>query len=150
VHGNTPWHHRFLWMWYLRCLREFDLNYVYRWINVQEALSYGAKNVHVLKPYFIPWQDQPVVLSEVDKQRFDCDVVYVGHYDLTDAKSISGTLIRDCMSVYSVGELDKVLGDLSTLFGAMFRSTVQLCKGTVGKDVWLFSKLNRDTPRDAF
>ena len=27
THGNVPWHHHFLWFWYLRCLPIFDRNF---------------------------------------------------------------------------------------------------------------------------
>ena len=81
LHGNTPWHHQFLWIWYLTGLKYFNLNFMYRLINVQEALLFNAKNVHVLKPYFIPEQHHPVVLSGMEKERFSCDVVFVGHYE---------------------------------------------------------------------
>lgn len=81
AHGNAPWHHRFLWHWYKRCLPLFDINFFYRGINREEALARGAQNAQVLLPYFLPWQDRPLILNEKTDSHFRTDVVFAGHYE---------------------------------------------------------------------
>jgi spore maturation protein CgeB len=151
AHGNTPWHHRFLWTQYLRCLTVCDLNFVYRPVNVQDAINYGAKNVHVLKPYFIPEQNKPVELSKRDKQRFACDVVFVGHYEPDGREEYLRVLVNAGLHVRLFGGgywSSKVLGDLLSYFGDI--------SPVYGKDyakalcaarmcLSFLSKLNRDT-----
>ena len=151
VHGNTPWHHRFLWMWYLRCLKDFDLNFMYRLVNVQEAISFGARNGHVLMPYFIPEQHHPVVLSALDKKRFACDVVYVGHYEPDGREEYLGSLVRAGLHVRLFGGkywTKEVLGDLSPYFGDVFPVIGEdYTKALCGAKMCLafLSKMNRDT-----
>jgi len=137
VHGNTPWHHRFLWMWYLKSLKETDISLVYRPINVQEAISFGARNVHVL--------------SESDKERFGCDVVYVGHHEPDGREKYLRDLVHAGLGVRLFGGkywTRKVLGDLSSYFGEVFPVYGEdYAKALCGAKVCLafLSKLNRDT-----
>lgn len=151
IHGHTPWHHRFLWMWYLRCLKEFDINFMFRPANVQEAIYYGAKNVHVLKPYFIPEKHHPVVLSASDKERFDCDVVFVGHYEPDGREEYLRVLVDAGLHVRLFGGgywSKKVLGDLSPYFGDVLPANgEEYAKALCGAKICLsfLSKLNRDT-----
>jgi len=79
--GKVPWHHHWLWFWYLRCLPHYDRNYFFRKVNCREALEHGARHAEVLMPYFIPWRDRPVQLSSEDQLRFETDIVFAGHYE---------------------------------------------------------------------
>lgn len=151
AHGNTPWHHRFLWMWYLRCLKEYDCNFVYRPVNVQEAISYGARNVRVLKPYFIPGRNEPVELSETEKKRFACDVVFAGHYEPDGREKYLRALVNAGLHVRLfggkywtkevLGDLTPYFGDISPVYGEQY--TKALCGAKIC--LALLSKMNRDT-----
>lgn len=151
VHGNTPWHHRFLWMWYMRCLKDFNLNFVYRAVNVQEVISYGATDVHVLKPYFIPELHHPVVLSALDKERFYCDVVFVGHYEPDGRERYLRSLVKAGLHVRLFGSkywTKKALGDLFSYFGDVVPANDEdYAKALCGAKMCLafLSKMNRDT-----
>src|SRR5215813_10118555 len=94
AHRNAPWHHRFLWFWYLRALGMYDLNFVYRPVNLSEALTAGGKLVRLLKPYFVPWLHRPVELDETDQGRFECDVVFVGHYEPDGREAYLHALVK--------------------------------------------------------
>jgi glycosyltransferase involved in cell wall biosynthesis len=151
MHGNTPWHHHFLWMWYKRCLKDFDLNFMYRSVNVQEAVSFNAKNVHVLKPYFIPEQHHPVVLSEMDKERFSCDVVFIGHYEPDGREGYIAALVNAGLHVRLFGGgywTKAVLGGLSSYFGDVVPVIGEdYAKALCGAKLCLafLSKINRDS-----
>lgn len=81
AHGVVPWHHHFLWRLYLRTLPLVDLALVFRPVNVAEARSKGAPRSAVLMPYFLPERDRPLALSETEQSKYECDVVFAGHYE---------------------------------------------------------------------
>ena len=151
IHGNVPRHHHILWYWYLRSLKYFKLNIFYRQLNVAEATARGALHAHVLKPYFLPWQDRPVELNEEDKKRFACDVVFVGHYEADGREIHLKALAQSGLSVKLFGGgywTPKVLGDSYSYFAPI--SPVEgddYTKALCGAKVCLafLSRLNRDT-----
>lgn len=151
VHANVPWHHHFLWYWYLRCLPEFDLNYFYRQINCNEAIVYGASHAEVLMPYFLPWKDRPVDLSQSECQIFGTDVVFVGHYE-PDGREQSIQSLMDVgvqVKIWGGGYWNrKVLGDLYQRLQPIIPvEGDDYAKALCGAKVCLafLSKLNRDT-----
>ncbi len=151
VHGHTPWHHHFLWMWYLKCLHLFDVNFVNRPVNIREAASFGGKNVHVMKSYFIPEYHRPVPLSADDSARFSCDIVFAGHYEPDGREECLRVLVKAGVHVRLFGGVywtEKVLGDLASYFGtpAPVRGD-DYAKALCGAKICLsfLSKLNRDT-----
>jgi spore maturation protein CgeB len=148
---GAPWHHRYLWRWYLKGLREFDTNFVYRPINVSEAIAAGARNVEVLMPYFVPAVHHPVELDEADGERFGCDVVFVGHYEPDGREGYLAALVKAGLHVRLFGGgywTRDVLGDLTGYFGEIkavrrIEYTKALCGAKMC--VAFLSKLNRDT-----
>jgi len=81
VHDLAPWHHHWLWFWYLRCLPLFSKNFFYRHCNILEAKNIGAVHAGILMSYFIPSRNRPLHLTLADQLTFGADVVYVGHYE---------------------------------------------------------------------
>lgn len=69
-----------LWRNFLRSIPEFHLHFAYRQSNVEEFQKCGAREVHLLRSYFIPEDDFPLAESDRDR-RFECDVVFAGHYE---------------------------------------------------------------------
>ena len=151
THGNAPWHHYFLWFWYLRCIPFFGKNFFYRKINCEEAMSHGAKHAEVLLPYFMPWQDRPMKLTAAESQRFQTDVVFVGHYE-PDGRELSlrglaeaGIRVKLWGGAYWTSA---VLGDLyASLAPIITAEGDNYAKALSGAKVCLcfLSKLNRDT-----
>lgn len=151
AHGNVPWHHHALWFWYLRCLRQFDLNFFYRRVNCQEAIALGARHSEVLLPYFIPWQDRAAELSPDEEIRFGTDVVFVGHYE-PDGREHSIRALIDAGVVVKIwgGHYwsREVLGDLYDRMQPIVPAEGDdYAKALCGAKVCLafLSKLNRDT-----
>lgn len=150
-HDKGPWHHRFLWHWYLKSLKEYDVNFVYRTVNINEAVSFGARNVHVLKPYFIPGQDDPVELSDAEKRKSGCDVVFIGHYESDGREEYLRGLVNAGAHVRLYGGkywTSEVLGDLAAYFGDIAPVYGNdYAKALCGAKMCLavLSKMNRDT-----
>jgi spore maturation protein CgeB len=69
-----------LWRNFLRSIPLFEIHFAYRQSNINEYLEHGAKEVHLLRSYFIPEEDYPVSQEEIP-ERFKCDVVFAGHYE---------------------------------------------------------------------
>ena len=150
THGNVPWHHHFLWFWYLRGLKHYKCNFFYRQVNIAEALKAGAVHANVLKSYFIPWQDKPVRLSKDERQRFGCDVVFVGNYEPDDRVGHLKALVHSGLSTKLFGKnwTSKVLDGLYSYFAPIVPvEGDDYPKALCGAKVCLafLSKLNRDT-----
>lgn len=151
VHGQVPWHHHWLWFWYLRCLPEFDLNFFYRRINCEEGLGHGARHAGVLMPYFIPQHDRPVELTPQDRRRFLTDVVFVGHYEPDGRERSIRALMKAGVQVKIWGGhywSRQVLGDqYDRLQPIQPAEGDDYAKALCGAKICLafLSKLNRDT-----
>jgi len=151
AHDNVPWHHHFKWFWHLRILKQSDLALVYRPVNAVEAKAAGAKKVAVLRPYFIPELHKPIKLTEQDRFRYGCDVVFVGHYEPDGRDEYLRQLVDAGLHVRLFGGgywTQSVLGDLADYFGEI--SPVygdDYAKALCGAKMCLcfLSKLNRDT-----
>ncbi|QNP29910.1 CgeB family protein [Cylindrospermopsis curvispora] len=152
AHGRLPWHHHWLWFWYLRCLPEFDCNFFYRKINCREALvEHGVRHAEVLMPYFIPQQDRPVDLTLQDQERFSTDLVFVGHYEPDGRERTIRSLIDAGIEVkiwsggdwprHALGHLYDRLKPIEPALGDNY------AKALCGAKICLafLSKLNRDT-----
>lgn len=151
AHGNAPWHHYFLWRMYIKTLPCFDYNFVYRQLNIEEAKECGAKNPHVLMPYFVPSMHRPVELNEEDKKKYECDVVFVGHYEADGRVDYLRALVDAGVHVklFGGGAWNRdVLGNLADYFGDTSPAQgEEYCKALCGAKMCLafLSKLNRDT-----
>lgn len=151
VHGNVPWHHHFLWHWYIKCLTLFNYNFFYREINCAEAKAVGAKHAEVLLPYFMPWQDRPVQPNEAERQRFETDVVFVGHHEPDGREDSIRALVNAGINVKLWGGRywsRAVLGDLYDRLAPIVPAEGDAyAKALCGAKVCLcfLSKLNRDT-----
>jgi spore maturation protein CgeB len=151
THGNVPWHHHLLWFWYTRSLSMFDSNFFYRVVNCEEALGFGARHVDVLLPYFQPWVDRPMLLSEEERKKFNSEVVFVGHFESDQRVGHIRSLVEAGIDVKiwsgkdwgvdALGDMYNLLGPTLPAYGSDYARA--LC-GAVVCLVFL-SKMNRDT-----
>ena len=151
AHGQVPWHHHFFWNLFINSIPEYDIHFVVRQVNISEFLKKGAREVHILKQFFCPELHYPVVLSEPDRSRYECDVVFVGHYEPDGRVQCLRKLVEAGLNVKLFGGIywtRKVLGDLADHFGEI-RSAYgsEYVKALCGARMCLcfMSKLNRDT-----
>lgn len=77
----APSQPRYLWRHFLHAVPSYDLVLAYRHANLDEYRRIGAKRVELLRSWFVPERNHPVELNDGDRERFECDVVFVGHYE---------------------------------------------------------------------
>lgn len=75
----SPRQPRWVWRHFVRAIPEYDLMLAYRSHNIDDFRDAGAKRVKLLRSWFVPEVNHPVMLSPEDRGRFECDVVFVGH-----------------------------------------------------------------------
>lgn len=74
-------HPFYLWRHFFKCVQIYDLIFAYRNKNLQQFKKCGAKKVDLLRSWFIPEKNFPIALSQKDKDKYECDVVFAGHFE---------------------------------------------------------------------
>lgn len=77
----APGHVPGLWRHFISGLPELDLALAYRHANLEDFKRAGARRVELLRSWYISERNRPVVLSETERARYGCDVVFIGHYE---------------------------------------------------------------------
>lgn len=77
----SPKYPKWMWRHYIKSLPLCDNVLVYRASNIEDAKRYGAINVDILRSWYLPWKDVPVILDDKDKEEFGSDVAFVGHFE---------------------------------------------------------------------
>jgi spore maturation protein CgeB len=146
----SPRASKLLWRHYLELVRVTDLNLAYRSENLADLRAAGARGVHLLRSYYLPWRDRPLPVTAQERARLGADVLFAGHYeddgrvDSLVALATSGLNFKlfgpDWGGAPRVPSLE-LFRPISPLRGtdyvkAISSSKIALC---------LFSKLNRDT-----
>lgn len=151
VHGFVPLHHHVYWKLYRACILDYDIHFVYRPVNLAEIKSSGAKEAYILMPYYIPEINHPIELNEEDKDKYDCDVVFVGHYEPDGREKYLKALVDGGLHVRLFGGqywTPRVLGKYADYFGSVHLVTgLEYTKALCGAKMCLcfLSRLNRDT-----
>lgn len=149
----APHYPKWLWRHFLACVSEYDLTLAYRQHNIDEYRAAGARRVQLLRSWFIPERNYPVALTDGEKEKYECDVVFIGHYEDDGRLECLEEIARRGwrLRIFGPGyEWDPVLRHTPLLAGHM---PVQLVWGQdynralCGAKIALcfFSKLNRDT-----
>ena len=77
----APGHVPGLWRHFIAGLPKLDLALAYRQVNLEDFRRAGARRVELLRSWYIPERNHPVALSAEERERFGCDVVFIGHYE---------------------------------------------------------------------
>jgi spore maturation protein CgeB len=77
----TEGHPYWLWRHFLAAIPEYDLVLAHRLRNIQQYSEVGAKNVRFLRSWYAPERTHAVTLTDEDKLKFECDVVFAGHFE---------------------------------------------------------------------
>jgi spore maturation protein CgeB len=129
----------------------FNLNFLYRKINCEEAKAFRAIHSEVLLPYFLPWQDRPVQLTDAEKVLYETDVVFVGHYESDGREKSLRVLVAAGIRVKVWGGSywsRSVLGEFYDNLAPIVPAEGEIySKALCGAKICLcfLSKLNRDT-----
>jgi len=70
-----PWRH------FMDSIPLSDLVLAHRHRNFEEYFNKGATQVELLRTWFIPERNHPVTFSPEEKEKYECDVVFVGHFE---------------------------------------------------------------------
>lgn len=74
-HPSWPWRH------FIRAVPAYDRVLAYRPANLPELRAAGARSTGLLLPWFVPSLHRPLRLTSDERQRYDSEVVFVGHYE---------------------------------------------------------------------
>jgi len=142
------------WMWrhYLDCLPYYDLVLAYRTRNLAQLRSHGAKNVNLLRSWFIPEKNFPITLTEKENETYSCDVVFIGHYENDGRLESLEQIVKAGFSLKLYGHgygwnkpllnsSIKYLAPVSNLWGADYNKALNGAKIAL----CFLSKLNMDT-----
>jgi spore maturation protein CgeB len=80
----SPAYPKWMWRHFLNAIPQYDLVLAYRARNLEGFKALGAKSVRLLRSWYIPQRNRPVELSDEECARFECDVVFAGHYENDD------------------------------------------------------------------
>ncbi len=72
---------RWVWRHFLAGIPAYDLVFAYRLANLEELERAGAKRVGLLRSWYVPERNRPMSLAPEDRERYGCDVTFVGHYE---------------------------------------------------------------------
>ncbi|TAJ80676.1 MAG: hypothetical protein EPO42_03850 [Gallionellaceae bacterium] len=140
-----------LWRHFFHAVPVYDLMLGYRHHNLDDFLRIGAKRVELLRSWYFPERNHPVTLSAEDTSRYECDVVFIGHYEADDRKQYLEELVRHGFKLKLFGpewnsklkespELKQML-PVDSVLGEEYNKA--LCGAKIA--LCFLSKLNRDT-----
>ncbi|PKN64823.1 MAG: hypothetical protein CVU57_13510 [Deltaproteobacteria bacterium HGW-Deltaproteobacteria-15] len=75
--------------YYLKNLPLYDVHFTNKTYNVPELLSLGARRVELTGNAYSPHVHRPFAGSESDKQRFGCEVSFVGGFEYERAQTLN-------------------------------------------------------------
>jgi spore maturation protein CgeB len=119
-------------------------------VNCEEALYYGAKHASILMPYFIPWRDRPILLTNEEAIKYCTDIVFIGHFENDGRDKFIKEILSNGFNfkLYGgkywnksiLGEYYEKLSPIQTVEGEDYTKALQ------GSKICLcfLSKLNRD------
>ncbi len=143
------------WKWrlFLAGVPHYDLVLAYRLHNVADFLRVGAKKADMLRSWYLPEVNRPVILSDQDARNFSCDVVFAGHYEDDGRLQCLEEIVRRGWKLKLFGPKDewhpvlkrsRVLRSfmpLHLVWGEEYNTAI--CGAKVA--LCFLSKLNRDT-----
>jgi spore maturation protein CgeB len=142
---------RRLWTRFQQAIPYYDINFVYRSVNVPEYAAVGSLRTKILMPYFVPELNHPVTLTPAEQAQYGCDVVFAGHYEPDGREHYLRALVEAGVHTKLYGGdywNQGVLGDLADYFGPIAPAYDEAyAKALTGASMCLcfLSRLNRDT-----
>ena len=148
---DKVFHFRRLWINFVRSIPLYDICFVYRRQNITKYQNVGAKQVYLLRSFYVPELHRPAQLTEGDRRRLGSDTVFIGHFEpdhrmeCIEAMLEAGVHVR----LFGTGWNRYLSGDLRKAFGPTIRPLYgddyvkALCASKIA--LCFMSKLNRNT-----
>ncbi len=147
--GHPFW----LWRHFLKSIPTYDLIFAYRHHNISDFTKIGAKHVELLRSWYVPELNFPADIKAIDKNKYECDVVFIGHYENDRRIEYLEEIVRngyklrlfgpgyewDCHLKNSV--ILKHLAPVNLVWNKDYNNA--LCSAKIA--LCFLSKLNRDT-----
>lgn len=149
----APEHVSYLWRIFLKALPEYDLVLAYRHANIREYIKAGARHVELLRSWFVPERHHHVDLTGNEKNKFETDVVFIGHYESDQRLEYLEEIVRqgfklrlfgpgyDWNAIIQKSEVLRSFVPVHLVWGEDYNRA--LCGAKIA--LCFFSKLNRDT-----
>ena len=143
-------HHR-LWRLFLDCAPLIDVHFVKRQSNIDHLKSLGAKCSFIIRGWFVPQLHRPVEIDKDEENKFQTDVVFVGHYEPDGREHSIRALINAGINIKIWGGkywTRQVLGNIyDQLYPIQPALGYDYAKALCGAKICLcfLSKMNRDT-----
>jgi len=140
-----------LWRHFKKCIPYYDINFVKRYCNFKEYRSAGARNIYLLRTYYIKEKNYRVELDEKDRKKYESDVVLIAHYESDGREKYLEEILKKGFRLKLFGTgWNNVIRKSSTLFPFYPVRAVrgdEYNKALSGTKIALcfLSKLNRDT-----
>jgi hypothetical protein len=147
--GHPPW----LWRHFLKSVPKYDLMFAYRYHNLDDFRKIGANRVELLRSWYVREINRPINLLELDKPKYECDVVFIGHYENDGRLEYMEEIVKNGYKLRLFGpgyewnsllcksEVLKHLAPVHTVWNEDYNKA--LCGAKIA--LCFFSKLNRDT-----
>ncbi len=149
----SPTQPRYLWRHFMAAIPVYDLMLAYRHANLDDFRKAGAQKVELMRSWYVPDRSYPVDLSKEDRELYECDVVFIGHYEPDQRLEYLEAIVKSGYRLRLFGptkywqkplEQSEVLRHLAPtrmVWGEDYNKA--LCGAKVA--LCFFSKLNRDT-----
>lgn len=149
----SPIQPRYLWRHFMAGIPLYDLILAYRHANLDDFKQAGARKVELMRSWYVPDRSYPVELSDVDRQIYDCDVVFIGHFELDQRLEYLESIVshgyrlrlfgptKYWMKPLQQSPLLKNLAPTRMVWGDEYNKA--LCGAKIA--LCFLSKLNRDT-----
>ncbi|WP_443627724.1 CgeB family protein [Candidatus Njordibacter sp. Uisw_002] len=144
---------KYYWRHFLKSVPEYDFIFAYREKNIDEFKVSGAKEVSLLRSWYVPDRSFHLELDAYDKQKFSCDVVFAGHYEPDGRLEMLEDIVSKAYSLRLFGptkywsnplKISRILRDFEPVQMAWGNDyNKALCGSKIA--LCFLSKLNRDT-----
>lgn len=143
----------YCWRHFIKGLPNYDLMLAYRHVNLDDYLYAGSGRVELLRSWYVPQRNYPVVLSAMEKENYESEVVFVGHYEADGRLEYLEEIVRHGIKLRIFGPgydwdpiikkslLLRDLAPIKLVWGEDYNRA--LCGAKIA--LCFFSKLNRDT-----
>ena len=149
----APTQPEYLWRHFMAAIPHYDIMFAYRHANLDDFRQAGAKQVALMRSWYVPDRNYSVELSDEEKLQFDTDVVFIGHYEPDQRLDYLEEIVRQGFQLRLFGPAKYWAQPLSQSSVLRNLAPVQMVWGAdynralSGAKVALcfLSKLNRDT-----